>query len=65
MKYIVKATCFYQNRFYKKGEVVEFSTTSVPSHFARLEPDVKATEDAPQTDAAQPKKKKAKRYGQD
>ena len=34
MRYVVKATCYWENRYYKKGEAVDFdSTATPPEHF--------------------------------
>lgn len=37
MEYVVKATCYFGNRYYRKGATVEFdSTVKVPDHFEPL-----------------------------
>lgn len=38
MRYVVKATCFWENRYYKKGEAVDFdSTVTPPEHFTLID----------------------------
>jgi len=56
MKYVVVTTCYFGNRFYKKGEVVEFdSAANIPSHFEPIK-EGKSVEEKPKKD----KEKKAK-----
>lgn len=45
MKYVVKTTCFHDNRYYKKGETVEFDSAVVlPEHFELVDKPVKQEE---------------------
>jgi len=43
MEYVVKDTCYFGNRYYRKGETVEFdSAVKIPDHFEPLgKPEVK------------------------
>lgn len=36
MRYKVITTCYWQNRYYSKGEVVELADADVPEHFSPL-----------------------------
>ena len=37
MKYVVQATCYWENRYYKKGETVELdSAVTPPDHFKAI-----------------------------
>ena len=37
MKYVVQATCYWENRYYKKGETVELdSAVTPPVHFKAI-----------------------------
>lgn len=55
MKYVVKATCFFENRYYKKGETVDFnSAVKPPKHFELVDPPKKQESKEP-VDAAKPK----------
>ena len=39
MKYVVKETCYWGNRYYKRGETVELSeAVTPPEHFALIAP---------------------------
>lgn len=39
MKYIVETTCFWENRYYKRGETVELdSAVTPPEHFKLIAP---------------------------
>ena len=38
MRYVVKATCYWDNRYYKKGEAVDLdSTATPPEHFEPID----------------------------
>jgi len=72
MKYVVKTTCFHDNRYYKKGETVEFDSAVVlPEHFELVDKPVKQEpkeEPKPKTAAKTAKKgnqvkAKVKDYG--
>ena len=36
MRYKVITTCYWQNRYYSKGEIVELMDENVPEHFSPL-----------------------------
>jgi len=68
MKYVVKATCYWENRYYKKGEAVDFpSAVTPPEHFELVnkqevvveQPKVEAAE-KPKQDEPKAKMTKAK-----
>ena len=68
MKYVVKATCYWENRYYKKGETVELdSAVAPPVHFKAIgkpaakpvEPQ-KAETEKPKQDEPKAKMTKAK-----
>lgn len=43
MKYVVKETCYWGNRYYKRGETVELGeAVTPPEHFASMAPPEKA-----------------------
>jgi len=58
MRYVVKVTCFFDNRYYKKGETVDFpSTVTPPEHFELIDKPVeKSKEEDEQPKKDEPKK---------
>lgn len=53
MRYVVKVTCFYDNRYFRKGETVDFpSAVTPPAHFELID---KAPEKKPENPIEQPK----------
>lgn len=55
MRYVVKATCFWENRYYKKGEAVDFdSTVTPPEHFELIDkPQKKVVVEQPKVEEAE------------
>ena len=58
MRYVVKVTCFFDNRYYKKGETVDFpSAVTPPDHFELIDKPV----EKPKAEAEEPKKDEPKK----
>ena len=50
-EYIVKTTCYWGNRLYKKGEIVTMDdTVEVPEHFEEMAPAATAKTEAPKVE---------------
>lgn len=62
MRYVVKVTCFFDNRYYKKGETVEFpSTVTPPDYFELIDKPAKKPVEQPKAEAEEPKKDEPKK----
>jgi len=62
MRYVVKVTCFFDNRYYKKGETVEFpSTVTLPDHFELIDKPVEKPVEKPKEETEKPKKDEPKK----
>lgn len=62
MRYVVKATCFFDNRYYKKGETVEFpSAVTLPPYFELIDKPTEKPIEKPKEEAEQPKKDEPKK----
>jgi len=60
-EYIVKTTCYWGNRLYKKGEIVTMGdTVEVPEHFEEMAPAATAKTEAPKVEV-QPEVKEIKK----
>lgn len=58
MRYVVKVTCFFDNRYFKKGETVDFpSAVTLPDHFELIDKPV----EKPKEDTEKPKKDEPKK----
>jgi len=54
MRYVVKATCYWDNRYFKKGETVDFdSAVTPPVHFELIDKPKKKEVDPPKVEVAE------------
>lgn len=62
MRYVVKATCYWDNRYYKKGETVDLDSavTPPPPHFELIDKPKKQIVEKPKAEAEKPKQDEPK-----
>jgi len=54
MRYVVKATCYWDNRYFKKGETVDFdSAVTPPVHFELIDKPKNKEVDPPKVEVAE------------
>lgn len=62
MRYVVKVTCFFDNRYYKKGETVDFpSAVTPPAHFELIDKPAEKPVEKPKEEIEKPKKDEPKK----
>ena len=62
MRYAVKVTCFFDNRYYKKGETVEFpSAVTLPDYFELIDKPAEKPVEKPKEETEKPKKDEPKK----